>query len=119
MFEINTKVICVDDRFPKDSIFMTNYRELPKKNRIYTVRDVIPGQSLDLKPAVTILLKEINNPIQPHINQEPGFAHWRFVEPEELAEHEARVEKAPKPKEKSKPAPATPIKKPELVPAFL
>lgn len=99
---------------------MKLYKVLPKRNRIYTIRDVVPGQRIDtLEQTVTILLKELVNPVQVRIGQEPGFAHWRFVEPEELAAHEARVAAEPAPKKKSQPAhtPAipTPQRKRELV----
>lgn len=84
MFEPNTKVVCVDDKFP-DGI-RDIYNALPRKGTTYTVRDIVAGQGFDLKPTIAVLLVELQNLPNEH-GIEPGFAPHRFVEPEEIVEH--------------------------------
>ncbi len=85
MFDIGTKVICVNDAFPAGINDIFN--AVPSKGRIYTVRDIVPGQDWRLRETCAVLLRElVNRPNQHGI--EPGFAPYRFRGPtaEELAE---------------------------------
>ena len=80
MFEPNTKVVCVDDKFiPGINDF---FNALPKKDNIYTVRDIVPGQGWDLKGTCAVLLVELVNRPNMH-GIEPGFQCYRFREMEE------------------------------------
>ena len=87
MFLPNTKVVCVDDKFP-DGINDV-YNALPRKGSLYTVRDIVPGQGFGLEPTVAVYLDELVNLPNMH-GIEPGFAPHRFVEPEYL--HDSKVE---------------------------
>jgi len=84
MFDINSKVICVDDRFPPGINDIFN--ALPSKGAIYTVRDIVPAQDWKLKGTCAVMLHELVNRPNRH-GIEPGFATNRFREPtaEELA----------------------------------
>lgn len=89
MFDINTKVVCVDDRFPAGINDIFN--ALPSKGSIYTVRDIVPGQDWRLKGTCAIYLAElVNRPNQHGI--EPGFACYRFREMTASDEAEAKEE---------------------------
>jgi len=92
MFDIGIKIVCIDDSFhPKVE---ESYLMLPVKDRIYTVRDIIPahdyngGNSAD---TCAVLLEEIYNPPNKH-GVENGFAPRRFREletdMEEISEKE-------------------------------
>ena len=82
MFEINQKVVCVDDRFP-DGIHDI-YNALPRKGSIYTVRDIVPGITFGMNGTAALYLHElVNHPNQHGI--EPGFVLSRFAELEEIA----------------------------------
>ena len=84
MFDLNSKVICVDDRFP-DGI-NDIFNALPCKGTIYTVRDIVPAQDWKLRGTCAVLIVELVN--RPNIHGiEPGFQCHRFREPtaEELA----------------------------------
>tara|TARA_R110002153_G_scaffold189400_1_gene342203 strand:+ start:170 stop:451 length:282 start_codon:yes stop_codon:yes gene_type:complete len=92
MFDIKSKVVCVDDRFP-DGI-NDIYNALPNKGTIYTVRDIVPAQDHKFQGQPAILLGElVNNPNQHGI--EPAFKLNRFREPTanelKLAKSEAQV----------------------------
>lgn len=92
MFDINSKVICVDDRFP--SGINDIYNALPKKGTIYTVRDIVPGIGFDHRETITVLIHElVNRPNQHGI--EPGFQCYRFREPTTLELKESLKEKEP------------------------
>ncbi len=82
MFDIGSRVVCCDDRFPNccKAIFPT----LPRKGHRYTVRDVVAGQELNLQRTVAILLDEIHTPPNQH-GIEPGFRPSRFVDASEVA----------------------------------
>ena len=43
-----TKALCVDDRFPPEIVAF--YDQLPVKNRIYTIRDIGIGVSVNGQP---------------------------------------------------------------------
>jgi hypothetical protein len=87
MFSVGDKVVCVDDRFPKEVVLL--YRRLPKKDETYTIRAVYLGRGkmINKEPGasdgeVGVLLQEVRNddmPIKLNKNaEEDGFAGWRF-----------------------------------------
>ena len=78
MFDINSKVVCVDDSFPAGIHDIFN--ALPSKGAIYTVRDIVPAQDWKLKGTCAVLLHELVNRPNSH-GIEPGFACHRFREP--------------------------------------
>lgn len=88
MFDLGQKVACVDDSFPAGVNDIFN--ALPRKGRVYTVRDIVPGQTWDLKGTCAVMLVELENLPNRH-GIEPGFAVHRFREltPDELAAIEA------------------------------
>lgn len=93
MFQTGQRVVCIDDSF--EPWVYDDYRALPKKNSIYTVRTVKPGRSnptfevdadANLKMTgadydILVLLEELINPDDPHssIKQELGFRAERFA----------------------------------------
>ena len=77
MFAPGQKVACVDDQFPLG--IEKIYTALPKKDVIYTVRDLVPGVSLQNTEGETaIYLVELVNPANRH-NIEYGFNAERFA----------------------------------------
>ena len=77
MFMPGQKVACVDDRFPLGIEKL--YSSLPKKDQIYTVRDLVPGVSLSNTEGETaIYLVELVNPANSH-GIEYGFNAERFA----------------------------------------
>jgi hypothetical protein len=84
MFDINSKVVCVNDKFPAGINDIFN--ALPQKGRLYTVRDIVPAQTFKLEGTCAVLLRELENKPNQH-GIEPGFQCSRFREPttEELA----------------------------------
>ena len=88
MFVTGQKVVCINDQF-EPWVFKL-YKQLPKKDATYTVREVYIGkESLKDKDggSVGIILKEINNPTDPTCKsgpQELGFNSERFVPLDEL-----------------------------------
>ncbi len=79
------KVACVDDRFPLGIEKL--YQALPRKDEIYTVRDLVPGVSLSNSEGETaIYLVELVNPANRH-GIEYGFNAERFA-PLETVEDE-------------------------------
>ncbi len=71
------KVACVDDRFPLGIEKL--YQALPRKDEIYTVRDLLPGVSLSNTEGETaIYLVELVNPSNSH-GIEYGFNAERFA----------------------------------------
>jgi hypothetical protein len=84
MFTVGQKVACVDDKFP--AWVYQIYKELPVKDKVYTVRAVSLGQTLEhdgkFEPgAVVIYLQELRNPDDPAAKGklELGFRHERFA----------------------------------------
>jgi len=76
MFDVGEKVVCVDDKFPDSVVEL--YTKLPQEGQTYVVRDIVAGQTSNLKRDVAILLVSITA----HINQhgiENGFNAHRFV----------------------------------------
>jgi hypothetical protein len=94
MFAPGQKVACVDDKFPLGIEKL--YSALPKRDVIYTVRDLLPGVSLQNTEGETALyLVELVNPANRH-GVEYGFNAERFApldtvedEEEEYVEEEA------------------------------
>ena len=77
MFMPGQKVACVDDRFPLGIEKL--YSALPKKDEIYTVRDLVPGVSLSNSEGETaIYIVELVNPSNSHGIQY-GFNAERFA----------------------------------------
>jgi hypothetical protein len=89
MFAPGQKVACVDAKFPLGIEKL--YTALPKQDAIYTVRDLLPGVSLQNTEGETALyLVELVNPANRH-GVEYGFNAERFaplttVEDEEEAD---------------------------------
>lgn len=106
MFKTGQQVVCINDQF--DPWVFDLYKSLPKKDEIYTVRAIRAGRSnpqfvvnddAEIKLAgaefdILLLLKELNNPDDPHssVKQELGFRSERFAplleETEEVEEEE-------------------------------
>jgi hypothetical protein len=88
--QIGSKVVCIDDSFPEE--IEKIYTELPKKDEIYTVRDMILGKNFNGEEGeVAILLNEISNPMMEELSiHEPAFKQERFreVEPPKAKEEE-------------------------------
>ena len=98
------KVACVDDNFPLGIEKL--YQALPKKDEIYTVRDLVPGVSLNNSEGETaIYLVELVNPSNSH-GIEYGFNAERFAPLE--TDDETLAEEVPE---------ETYIEEHELVPA--
>ncbi len=77
MFAPGQKVACVDDQFPLG--IEKIYTALPKKDVIYTVRDLVPGVSLQNTEGETaIYLVELVNGANRH-GIEYGFNAERFA----------------------------------------
>ena len=86
-----SKVVCIDDRFPKEVINF--YTHLPVKDAKYIVRDVGVGVGWDGQPEIVIYLEGMPNPnssTPPH--PERGFNQERFREIEPPAEIEEEQE---------------------------
>jgi hypothetical protein len=89
MFAPGQKVACVDDKFPLGIEKL--YTALPKRDVIYTVRDLLPGVSLQNTEGETALyLVELVNPANRH-GVEFGFNAERFA-PLETVEDEDEEE---------------------------
>jgi hypothetical protein len=93
--KVGEQVVCVDDQFPRP--LARYYLNLPKKDKIYTVRAVFVGRGV-LHPAgettdgeIGLLLKELVNGMDPRHKhkQELGFNCERF---RPLREDEATAE---------------------------
>jgi hypothetical protein len=77
MFIPNQKVVCIDDKFPLGIEQL--YNQLPVKDQIYVVRDVVPGQSLTGSPGeVAVYLIGVVNPAN-KLGIERGFNAERFA----------------------------------------
>ena len=91
MFDIEQKVICVDDKFERDCL--PNISAFPVKGRVYTVRDLVPAFDYDMKETCAILLDELINPPNPK-GVENGFSPDRFRTLEDIKEAKQQTEKA-------------------------
>ena len=77
MFQPGQKVACVDDQFPLGIEKL--YTSLPTKDEIYTIRDLLPGVSLqNSEGEVAVYLVELVNPANKH-GIEYGFNAERFA----------------------------------------
>jgi hypothetical protein len=88
-----SKVVCVDDNFPKEVVNF--YTHLPVKDAQYVVRDVGVGVGWQGQPEIVIYLDGMLNPnssTPPH--PERGFNQERFreIEPPAWAEEEEEIE---------------------------
>jgi hypothetical protein len=98
MFSRGEKVILVDDRWPFGIERL--YKELPKKDVVYVIRDVFLGRGPskpNSKPGdedgeVGVLLIGINNPKDPRnlYGHELGFNAMRFRKLDELKDENKR-----------------------------
>ena len=74
MFKIGQKVVCINDTPKKNRPAASNF---PKKNNIYTIRDIyvpVTGDSAKL----ALLLEEINSSVSNSFRKEVGFDADRF-----------------------------------------
>jgi hypothetical protein len=77
MFIPNQKVVCIDDNFPLGIEKL--YNQLPVKDQIYVIRDVVPGQALSgAEGEVAVYLIGLNNPTN-MVGVERGFNAERFA----------------------------------------
>ena len=77
MFVPNQKVVCIDDGFPLGIGKL--YDQLPVKDQIYVIRDIVPGQSLSGSPGeVAVYLIGVVNPTN-KLGIERGFNAERFA----------------------------------------
>ncbi len=88
MFEINQKVVCIDDAF--GSVHRRHIKEFPIIGNIYTIRDIIPAQEANGSETAAVLLHEIVNPPSPIRPEwgECGFMASRFREIEDMDQAE-------------------------------
>jgi hypothetical protein len=90
------KVVCINDAFPE--FVRAIYKELPVKDKVYTVREVFLGREKIVKggdtATVGLLLEELHNPPDPFHQgqQELGFSSERFAPLEELPPEEATAD---------------------------
>jgi len=93
MFDKGQKVACINDDF--SATVRHIYKELPRKDEIYTVREVSIGRSQVTSGAggandisYLVLLEELHNPDDPYMHesagQEMGFRSDRFAPLEEI-----------------------------------
>jgi hypothetical protein len=106
MFKNGQRVVCINDEF--EPWVYDLYRSLPKKDKVYTIRAISAGRSnptfavndeaqIQLTGAefdIRVLLKELNNPDDPHssVKQELGFRSERFAPLQEDSEEEEERE---------------------------
>jgi hypothetical protein len=77
MFVPNQKVVCIDDSFPLGIEKL--YHQLPVKDQIYVIRDIVPGQSMMGTPGeVAVYLIGVVNPTN-KLGIERGFNAERFA----------------------------------------
>ena len=77
MFVPNQKVACIDDKFPLG--IKQLYDNLPVKDQIYVIRDVVPGQALSgAEGEVAVYLVGMVNPCN-KVGVERGFNAERFA----------------------------------------
>jgi len=77
MFDINSKIVCINDSFPLQ--VLATYDEIPKQGNVFTVRDIIPATDYGRAETCAVLLHQVRN--TPNENGvENGFACHRFRE---------------------------------------
>lgn len=92
MFDKGQKLACINDDF--SPTIRRLYRQLPKRDHVYTVRDVrigrlhvTSGSGGDNAVSFLILLEELRNPDDPYMREgageEMGFRSDRFAPLEE------------------------------------
>ena len=92
MFDIKSKVVCVNDSF--NAGINDYFNALPEKGKLYTVRDIVPAQNWKLVETCAVLLEErVNKPNKYGI--EPGFQCSRFREPTQDEITESKEEQEP------------------------
>lgn len=90
------KVVCINDTF--SDFVRAIYRQLPVKDKTYTIREVYLGREKVVNAGdsatVGLLLQELVNPPDPfHAGQqELGFSSERFAPLEEVPPAEAEAE---------------------------
>ena len=86
------RVVCINDSFTQ--FVRALYKQLPVKNKTYTIREVFLGREKIVKgdesATVGLLLEELHNPPDPfHAGQqELGFSSERFALLDELPDEE-------------------------------
>jgi len=92
MFNKGQRVACVDANLPAET---WEFVKPLMKNGIYTIRDVIPGISIDGKEGnVAVYLEEILNTVNAH-GIERGYNAERFAPLEEDYEEKYAIQKLP------------------------
>ncbi len=87
------RVVCINDSFSQ--FVRALYKQLPVKDKTYTIREVFLGREKIVKGGETatvgLLLEELHNPPDPfHAGQqELGFSSERFAILDELPDEEA------------------------------
>jgi len=84
MFSINQRVVCVNDQFALPPGYDRYFSAFPVKDKVYTIRDILPGQDGE----VACHLNEIRNPIN-LVGVENGYSVERFAPLEEEPAAEA------------------------------
>jgi hypothetical protein len=74
MFKVGQKVVCIDDS-PRPNRPVRKGITIPKKDKIYTVRDMYTAKS---SGELALILVEIKNPPHPDWGKELGFLADRF-----------------------------------------
>ena len=78
MFDVGQQVVCINDVFDPRSILLIPNR--PKKDKVYTIRDIRYYPTMD---KAGLVLQEIKNPLSVkdlfNKMQEPSFSIHRFV----------------------------------------
>lgn len=86
------RVVCINDSFSQ--FVRALYKQLPVKDKTYTIREVFLGREKIVKgddtATVGLLLEELHNPPDPfHVGQqELGFSSERFALLDELPDEE-------------------------------
>lgn len=84
LFEVNQKVVCIDDKFPQ--WILPLYTALPKEGVVYVIRDVRLGVRPDCRTGdISLLLVGLVNPRSDSRSaHERGFSQERFRHLEEM-----------------------------------
>jgi hypothetical protein len=89
------RVVCINDSFSQ--FVRALYKQLPVKDKTYTIREVFLGREKIVNgnetATVGLLLEELHNPTDPfHAGQqELGFSSERFAILDELPDEEAEA----------------------------
>lgn len=85
MFEIGQKVVCINDRDFPTQLLGTYYMAFPRKDHVYTVRDIVRGHTGNgVENICTVLLKEITNYLNPLLENGYKPSRFRPVDEEEF-----------------------------------